>query len=143
MEQMFSGCSNLTNLNLGKMNTSSVQNMHGLFESCSKLDTIDLSSFDTSRVTTMESMFYCCHNFKFLNLSHIVTPSIKNTHHMFFQSVSLLYLNIYSFKFNDSVKWEEMFRDLKDDVIYCIIDNSTRYLILAPENMSFVTIIAF
>ncbi|MBO6243132.1 MAG: BspA family leucine-rich repeat surface protein [Clostridia bacterium] len=137
MDSMFNGCYNLSNLNLGKLNTSSVQNMHALFQRCFKLGTIDLTSWDTSQVTTMEAMFFGCSLFKFLNLSNLVTPNIESVKDMFNNANSLIYLNLYSFLFNDSVEWESIFFGLDDNVIYCIHDNSTRYLILAPERYCF------
>ena len=40
-------------INLGKINTSSVEDMSCIFYLCENLESIDLSSFDTSKVTLM------------------------------------------------------------------------------------------
>ena len=51
-------------INLGKINTSSVEDMSCIFYLCENLESIDLSSFDTSKVTLMQNMFYRCYNLK-------------------------------------------------------------------------------
>ena len=57
MNQMFSGCQRLTNLDVSNFNTSRVTNMSLMFSSCFELTNLDLSSFDTNSVTNMRAMF--------------------------------------------------------------------------------------
>ena len=73
MSFMFYGCSNLEKINFGNINTSSVKDMRSLFSNCPKITSIDLLNFDTSQVTYMTDMFYNCSNLKILDLKN--TPS--------------------------------------------------------------------
>ena len=56
MQEMFSGCYNLTTI--PPLNTSSATSMNKMFYGCSKLTTIP--QLNTSNVTDMDSMFYNC-----------------------------------------------------------------------------------
>ncbi|MBO7610067.1 MAG: BspA family leucine-rich repeat surface protein, partial [Muribaculaceae bacterium] len=76
MNNMFSGCSNLTSIDLSGFDTGNVINMLGMFGNCSNLTTLDLSGFDTDRVTTMEYMFIGCSNLTTLDLSGFDTGDV-------------------------------------------------------------------
>ena len=55
---MFGNLSNLTQINnLRYLNTENVTNMVNMFSGCTQLTELDLSSFNTSAVTSMKSMF--------------------------------------------------------------------------------------
>ena len=58
MEDMFNGCTNLTEIPL--LNTSSAVNMQSMFMGCTNLQNI--SDLDTSKATNMSYMFHGCTN---------------------------------------------------------------------------------
>ena len=61
MSSMFSGCENLTSLDLSSFDTSQVTNMEEMFSSCTSLTTICASaSFTTVSVTNDKNMFSDC-----------------------------------------------------------------------------------
>ena len=62
MNGIFSGCCNLTSIDLSGFDTSKVTEMGGMFYECERLTELDLSNFDTSNVTDMRDMFYGCSN---------------------------------------------------------------------------------
>ena len=62
MASMFSGCRNLTSIDLSSFDTSNVTEMGGMFYECEYLTELDLSNFDTSNITDMRYMFYGCSN---------------------------------------------------------------------------------
>ena len=68
MEAMFSGCSQLTSLDLIHFNTDNVENMASMFGSCSELTTLDLSSFNMEKVTETAYMFKNCSNLIGINI---------------------------------------------------------------------------
>ena len=78
MSGMFSGCSNLTDLDLRSFDTSQVTSMWEMFSSCGKLKNLDVSSFDTSSVTTMDSMFLGCDSLTDLDLSSFDFSNVEN-----------------------------------------------------------------
>ena len=60
MTEMFSGCSDLTSLNVSSFNTAKVKYMNFMFCDCSSLTSLDVSNFNTEKVTNMYCMFYNC-----------------------------------------------------------------------------------
>ncbi|MBQ9314743.1 MAG: BspA family leucine-rich repeat surface protein [Clostridia bacterium] len=68
MQSMFYDCRSLINLDLSNFNTSAVTSMNGMFYQCNSLTSLDLSSFNTSTVTTMQSMFSGCTNLSSIKL---------------------------------------------------------------------------
>ena len=93
MSSMFSKCINLTKINFGNINTSSVENMYSMFFGCSKLVSIDLSKFKTSKVTTMAYMFHKCSSLRYLDLSNFDTSKVQSMNGMFYNCKNLTKLN--------------------------------------------------
>ena len=60
--QMFSGCSNIIEINLSDFDTSGVTNMGSMFSGCSQLSLIDLSGCDASQVTYINLCFLVVQN---------------------------------------------------------------------------------
>lgn len=83
MKDMFSGCSNLTELDVTGFNTSNVEDMHWMFNQCNSLTELDVSGFDTSKVTNMELMFRDCKNLTNLDVSRFDTSNVKDMSWMF------------------------------------------------------------
>ena len=80
---MFSGCSNLTTLDVSGFDTSNVTNMSKMFGGCSSLTELEVSNFDTSNVTSMFSMFYGCSSLTTLDISDWITSNVTNMSYMF------------------------------------------------------------
>ena len=97
MNKMFSGCTKLIKLNLSKLNTSKVISMNSMFNNCERLTLLDLSSFDTSLVNNMNSMFYRCRALSTLDLSNFNTSKVTTMNVMFNGCISLRILNISNF----------------------------------------------
>ena len=91
---MFSGCSNLTTLDVSGWNTSQVTNMRSMFNGCSKLITLDVSGWDTSRVTNMYSMFQDCSSLTTLDVSKWNTSLVTNMGSIFGGCRSLTTLDV-------------------------------------------------
>ena len=60
MDNMFSGCNSIENINLSNFNTNFSTSMKSMFNECKSLKTLDMPNFDTSSVTNMEKMFNEC-----------------------------------------------------------------------------------
>ena len=100
--EMFYGCKNLTILDLGGFDTSSVTNMSHMFRKCSSLEQLNFpDSFDTSSVKTMESMFQGCSALTSLDLSNFDTGKVTEMASMFSDCSSLTNL-VLSESFNTS-----------------------------------------
>jgi len=124
MKRLFYGCSKLTSINLSTFDTSLVTEMNYMFYGCSSLTSLNLSNFNTSLVNTMNSMFYGCKNLKSLNLSNFNAELLERIEYMFYGCSSLEYINIYSFSDGIIQKFENIFHGTKDNIIYCIINES-------------------
>ena len=83
MSNMFSGCQNLSSLDLSKFNTEKVTNMSRMFYGCQNLSSLDLSKFNTEKVTDMSSMFEDCLELSSLDLSNFNTKEVRYMHSMF------------------------------------------------------------
>ena len=97
MEEMFGGCSSLTNLNLNTFNTSNVTSMHGMFNSCVRLSDLDLRGFDTGNVTDMSSMFSGCTGLTSLDLGSFYTAKVTSMRMMFMGCKNLNELDLSRF----------------------------------------------
>lgn len=83
MAQMFSDCSNLTQLDVSGFNTGNVTTMSNMFYRCSGLTQLDVSGFKTENVTTMSLMFYGCSGLTQLDLSSFTTEKLSNVTDIF------------------------------------------------------------
>ncbi|MCT0017742.1 BspA family leucine-rich repeat surface protein, partial [Lactococcus lactis subsp. lactis] len=112
MSTMFSGCKNLTSLDLSHFNTSNVTNMSVMFADCSSLISLDLSSFDTSNVTDMGFMFTSISRLTSLDLSHFNTSNVTSMYAMFSGCSSLTSLDLSSFNTSKVINMDYMFGNL-------------------------------
>ena len=83
MNQMFSGCSNLTSLDVSGFKTDRVKDMWKMFGGCSNLTTLDLSSFNTEHVLYLSDMFNGCYNLTSLDMSSFNTKKVTDMNTMF------------------------------------------------------------
>lgn len=97
MEEMFSGCSNLTELDVSHFNTVNVEDMALMFNDCSKLTLLDLSNFNTANVKSMSSMFEGCSGLTSLDLSSFETGNVTSMGGMFRKCGRLESLDLSSF----------------------------------------------
>ena len=93
MTDMFSTCSQLTQLDVSNWDTSKVTNMHAMFANCSKLTQLDVSKWDTSNVQYMDYMFQKCSQLTQLDVSKWDTSKVQYMTDMF-QKCSKLHLII-------------------------------------------------
>ena len=97
MRGMFSGCGNLTNLDVHKFVTDNVTNMAWMFENCSSLKSLDVSKFNTSNVTDLGAMFDNCPSLTNLDVSHFDTGNAKSLNSMFRGCSGLTSLDVSNF----------------------------------------------
>ena len=65
LDYMFSGCSNMTTIDLSSWKFGQVVSMRDMFSSCVNVKTIDITGIDTSQMTStsnMDSIFAYCYN---------------------------------------------------------------------------------
>ena len=128
---MFSGCSNLKELNVSNFDTSKVVNMFGMFSGCKSLKELDLSNFNTINVDSMYSMFNNCFALEKLDLSNFNTDKVRTFYCMFNQCKSLKDLKFPNLNINYSANRDYMFEGceklnedwkmkIKDIIGYCI-----------------------
>lgn len=111
MDDMFSGCSSLTNIDLRNFDTSSVTSMNRMFSGCTSLTNIDLRNFDTSSVTEMTSMFRGCSSLSTIDVSGFDTHSVTNMDIMFSGCSSLTALDLQNFDTSSVTSMSSMFYD--------------------------------
>ena len=131
MSYMFNNCSSLTSLDLSNFNTSLVADMFGIFSGCSSLISIDLSNFNTTSVFDMGSMFSNCSSLIFLDLSNFNTSYVSLMDYMFYGCSSLTSLDLSNFNVSLVYLMEYMFYGC----------SSLAFLDLSSFNSSLVRII--
>ena len=111
MRYMFAGCQNLVDLDLHTLDTSAVTTMRGMFASCSNLQSLDVSSWHTDSVTDMSSMFAGCPNLQSLDLSSFDTSKVTHMGYMFDGCSKLTSLDLSSFDTSKATSMNGMFYD--------------------------------
>ena len=109
MQYMFSSCSSLTSLNMSGFNTSKVTNMTSMFHRCESLTNLDVSGFNTSEVTKMATMFDACSGLTNLDVSGFDTSNVTNMYGMFYKCKSLTSLDVSGFDTSNVRTMECMF----------------------------------
>lgn len=137
MSYMFSGCTQLTGLDVSGFDTSSVIDMSGMFNDCQSLTSLDLSSFNTSNVTSMSYMFYFI-GLTSLDLSNFDTSNVTDMSGMFSFCGLLQELDIRNFDIsnaNISGMFEMMghIDDMTGNYDTVIYVNQATYDILAAD----------
>ena len=111
MSSMFSGCYDLTSLDVSHFDTSNVTDMSAMFAACISLSSLDVSHFDTSNVTDMGSMFYTCVELTALDVSHFDTSKVTFMGNMFTQCYDLTTLDVSHFDTSKVTYMHGMFSD--------------------------------
>ena len=83
MNEAFSGCKSLTQLDLSSFNTEKVKDMGKLFSGCHSLTSIDISSFKTENVDNMEAMFSGCYSLENIDLQNFNFENVIDMSYMF------------------------------------------------------------
>lgn len=89
MQQMFSGCGNLTTIDLRGMNISNVTHMNFMFENCTSLTSVNLSGLNTSSLLNLSAMFSGCGSLTSVDLSSFNTQKVYEMASMFSNCTSL------------------------------------------------------
>ena len=108
---MFSGCSNLTSLNVSDFDTSQVTDMSGMFFGCRGLIGLDVNGFDTSQVTNMSIMFCDCSSLIDLDVSGFDTKHVTDMERMFAGCSNLIDLDVSGFDTRQVTNMDAMFSD--------------------------------
>ena len=111
MASMFSGCSSLESLDLKKFDTSNVKNMSNMFSGCSSLKSLDFEEFDTSSVTDIGAMFSGCSSLESLDLSNFNTSGVSDMSSMFSGCSSLKMVKLSNFNTSNVTNMRYMFRE--------------------------------
>ena len=79
LAKAFYNMSNVTRLNMSKVDVSNVTDMNSAFYGMSKLEEIDVSTWDTRKATSMNFMFSLCSKLKVLDLQSFCLSGITKT----------------------------------------------------------------
>ena len=109
MKLMFSGCQNLTSIDLSGLNASSVTDMNGMFSSCDSIKSINLLGMDTSSVTNMSRMFNYCINLPSIDLSGLNTSKVMDMSYIFSECKKLESIDLSGFSTSAVTNMSGMF----------------------------------
>ena len=134
MNNLFYECESLTTINLPNFNTQKVTDMNYMFAGCKSLINIDLSNFNTQNVTDMNSMFYKCESLTNINLSNFNTQKVVNMNTMFYQCESLTTINLSNFNTQNVLDMSYMFYGCKS-LISINLTNFDTSKVITMKNM--------
>ena len=97
MDYMFAGLTNVSSLDLSRLDTSNVTSMVGVFYNSPSLTSINMSTWDTSNVTTMNQMFKGASGLTSLDVGNFNTSTVRNMRGMFDGCSSLYSLDLKNF----------------------------------------------
>ena len=86
---MFSGCKNLTSVDLTNFNMPNLTDVANLVYQCANLQSIDLSNIDTSKVTDMNYVFGYCDDLEYVNISGWLSNESVSNSYLFYQCFAL------------------------------------------------------
>ena len=109
MKLMFSGCQNLTSIDLSGLNASSVTDMNSMFGSCDSIKSINLLGMDTSSVTNMSRMFNYCINLPSIDLSGLNTSKVMDMSYIFSECKKLESIDLSGFSTSAVTNMSGMF----------------------------------
>lgn len=131
---LFSYFVNLKNVDVSKLNTSSVFCMSAMFDGCLILEEVNLRSFDTYNVEQMSYMFNRCEKLKKIDLSSFNTTNLKVMDKMFSECYELTNVDLSSFDTKRVINVQEMFRDLSN-IQTIDLSNATFENVITYDNM--------
>ena len=111
MKNMFSGCSSLTSINISNFNTTNVKNMENMFQGCSSLNNINISNFNTTNTENMKNMFSDCSSLTSLNLKNFNTINIIDMSYLFYNCSHLNSIDLSNFNTKNTIYMNHMFSE--------------------------------
>ena len=124
-QNLFGNCTELSSLDVSKLDTSLVTNMAEMFTGCSKLKTLDVSGFNTSSVTLTNSMFYGCEQLEALDVSKWNTDKLEDTGYMFAGCVNLSVIDVSNFNMANVDECASMFQNCSKLTTVGAVDKAT------------------
>jgi surface protein len=110
LNDVFSGCKNLTSVEFNGLDTSEVTDMRQLFSQCESLEEVSLNDLsDTSNVQYMHGMFSHCNKLKKISMDKISTASSKEMSFMFNACAGLEELSLGNFNTSNVETMDQMF----------------------------------
>ena len=120
-EGLFKDCKSLNFINLSnKFNTSNVNNMTEMFSGCESLIYLDLSNIDTSNTKYMANMFKNCYSLIWLNSPNLISQNTENLDNIFKGCSKLEYLNLNNSNDSNVSNLTGIFSEINNDAIICI-----------------------
>ena len=118
---MFFDCSEITEIDMTKFDTSLVTDMSFMFAYCSSLKYLNVSNFDTTKVKTFENMFVQCTSLLSINLESFTNPSATSLYRMFYDCINLEYINLKNFEEKENLNIDEMFYNIPQNAVICLL----------------------
>ena len=110
LSYLFSGCKNLSDVEINKLNIDKATDISGMFQNCMVLANIDLSNFNSANVKNMKGMFENCFNLKSIIFGDTFdTQNVTSMSGMFKESYLLETLDLSLFNTSKVIYMEEMF----------------------------------
>ena len=126
---MFAYCSNVKEINLGKLDFSLVTDFSHMFHGCNNLVNLDVTNFNTKNSKSFFQMFRYCYNLKKIDVSKFNSSKCETIYAMFYNCKSITEI--------DMINWD--MSNLKYEGEYHKV-NPIDYLFLRCSNLKTIKI---
>ncbi len=105
---MFRGCSNIKEINFGKLDFSLVTDFSEMFYYCRNLVDLDVTNFNTKNSKSFYYMFFYCKNLKKIDVSKFNSSKCEDISHMFYSCKNITEI--------DMIDWDMSNLKYKDKI---------------------------
>lgn len=136
MQNMFKGCTSLTNIDLTGLEANQVTNMSYMFDSCTNLQNVNASGLANNHSTNMSYMFRNCSALQTVNITGIFSNTVVNidSTYMFQNCTSLSTVDFSNVNMSTVSKVSYMF-DGCNNLTNIDLSNSNASAITSMSNM--------
>ncbi len=113
VKNFFSGCTRLERVYIRSWNLKKVTSISGLFRDCALLEEVDISKWDAPNITDMSDLFSGCKKLKSVDLSKFNSGDLKNIKGMFRNCESLVEIDLKEFNTAKVTDMSDLFSGCK------------------------------
>ena len=106
---LFSGCSNIYEIDLSNFNTSKVSDISYMFNGCKQLYSLDISFLDVSKVRDIRYLFKGCSSLTYINMSNFRAGSLNYISYAFQSCTKLRSLDLSNFNTSKIISLRGLF----------------------------------
>ena len=126
-KNLFHGCFDITEIDLSKFDTSEVTSCQDMFRGCTSLTSLNILNFSSAKF--ISKMFYNCLSLTSIDLSSF-NIQVERMNSIFEGCENLEYINMSNFDGNSLMGFNDLFKNVPDNIVICLDENNIKNEIL-------------